>query len=104
MSERAQGAFETVSETRSFGGTQGVYRHHSDSLSCDMEFAVYLPPQAAARPVPVVWWLSGLTCTWENFTVKAGAQRFASEHGVAIVAPDIVFVSAQSVLPGSPLS
>jgi S-formylglutathione hydrolase len=53
-----------------------------------MEFAVYLPPQAAARAVPVLWWLSGLTCTWENFVVKAGAQRYASQHGVAIVAPD----------------
>jgi S-formylglutathione hydrolase len=79
---------ETLSEARCFGGTQGVYRHHSTALACDMEFAVYLPPQAAARPVPILWWLSGLTCTWENFTVKAGAQRFASEHGVAIVAPD----------------
>lgn len=79
---------ETISETRSFGGTQSVHRHRSDALDCDMEFAVYLPPQAAARPVPILWWLSGLTCTWENFSAKAGAQRFASEHGLALVMPD----------------
>jgi len=54
-----------------------------------MEVAVYLPPQATAGPVPVVWYLSGLTCTWANFTEKAGAQRYAAEHGVALIAPDI---------------
>jgi S-formylglutathione hydrolase len=53
-----------------------------------MEFAVYLPPQAQDGPVPLLTWLSGLTCTWENFTVKAGAQRYAAEHGVALLAPD----------------
>ena len=79
---------ETVSETRCFGGVQGVYRHAAKSTGCDMEFAVYLPPQAQSGPVPVLTWLSGLTCTWENFAVKAGAQRYAAEHGVALVAPD----------------
>jgi S-formylglutathione hydrolase len=79
---------ETVSETRCFGGVQGVYRHAAKSTGCDMEFAVYLPPQAQSGPVPVLTWLSGLTCTWENFVVKAGAQRYAAEHGVALVAPD----------------
>jgi S-formylglutathione hydrolase len=79
---------ETVSEARCFGGVQGVYRHAAKTTGCDMEFAVYLPPQARSGPVPVLTWLSGLTCTWENFTVKAGAQRYAAEHGVALVAPD----------------
>jgi S-formylglutathione hydrolase len=79
---------ETVSETRCFGGVQGVYRHAAKTTGCDMEFAVYLPPQAQAGPVPLLTWLSGLTCTWENFTVKAGAQRYAAEHGVALLAPD----------------
>ena len=88
VSEEALAQLETVSEARCYGGVQGVYRHASSAVSCDMEFALYLPPQAADGPVPLLWWLSGLTCTWENFTVKAGAQRFAAEHGIAIVAPD----------------
>jgi S-formylglutathione hydrolase len=79
---------ETVSETRCFGGVQGVYRHAAKTTGCDMEFAVYLPPQAQSGPVPVLTWLSGLTCTWENFAVKAGAQRYAAERGLALVAPD----------------
>ncbi|MEM7411408.1 MAG: S-formylglutathione hydrolase [Myxococcota bacterium] len=79
---------ETISEARCFDGRQLVLRHASSELDCEMECAVYLPPQAASGPVPVLWWLSGLTCTWENFTVKAGAQRYAAEHGVALVAPD----------------
>jgi S-formylglutathione hydrolase len=79
---------ETISEARSFEGVQGVYRHDAKATNCSMEFSVYLPPQAAAGPVPVLYWLSGLTCTWENFTVKAGAQRYAAEHGIALVAPD----------------
>src|SRR5690606_18263451 len=60
----------------------------SQALSCDMVFAIYLPPQAEAGPVPVLYWLSGLTCTDENFMQKAGAQRAAAELGIAIVAPD----------------
>ena len=71
-----------------FGGWQDVYRHHSDVLGCDMNFAVYLPPQAATQKLPVLYWLSGLTCTEQNFITKAGAQRYAAEHGVIIVAPD----------------
>ena len=70
------------------GGWQDVYRHRSAVLDCDMTFAIYLPPQAAQGPVPVLYWLSGLTCTEQNFITKAGAQRYAAEHGVAIVAPD----------------
>lgn len=79
---------ETVSEQKCFGGTQGVYRHDSESTRTPMRFAVYTPPQAQIGKVPVVWFLSGLTCTEENFTVKAGAQRYAAEHGLVLVAPD----------------
>jgi S-formylglutathione hydrolase len=80
---------ELVAENRSFGGRHRRYRHRSEVLDCDMTFAIYLPPQvdAGARP-PVLYWLSGLTCTDENFMQKAGAQRLAAELGIAIVAPD----------------
>jgi S-formylglutathione hydrolase len=78
----------TVSQSRSFGGTQGIYSHASAELGCTMRFSVYMPPQAGSSRVPVLYWLSGLTCTEENFTVKAGAQRVASELGLAVVAPD----------------
>jgi S-formylglutathione hydrolase len=79
---------ETVSENRSFGGVQGVYSHRAPVVGCDMTFSVYLPPAAGKGKVPVLWWLSGLTCTQENFTTKAGAQRYAAETGIAIVCPD----------------
>ena len=78
----------TVSQNRCFGGLQGVYSHFADSTNCDMRLSVFVPPQAQDRPVPVLTFLSGLTCTDENFTTKAGAQRFAAEHGLMIVAPD----------------
>lgn len=81
---------EPISSNRSFGGWHRRYRHRSSSLGCDMVFAVYLPPQAeqpGAR-LPVLYWLSGLTCTDENFMQKAGAQRVAAELGLVIVAPD----------------
>ena len=71
-----------------FGGWQDVYRHASETLGCTMDFAVYLPPQAEDRELPVLYWLSGLTCTEQNFITKAGAQRYAAEHGVILVAPD----------------
>ena len=71
-----------------FGGWQDVYRHQSSALDCTMQFALYLPPQAADGQVPVLYWLSGLTCNEQNFITKAGAQRYAAEHGIAIVAPD----------------
>jgi len=77
-----------TSRTRSFEGWLEVYTHASDACSCDMTFAVYLPPQAADGPVPVLYWLSGLTCTHENFVTKAGAQQFAAEHGIMLVVPD----------------
>lgn len=77
-----------INEHRCFGGTQGIYGHFADSTNCDMRLSVFVPPQAEAGPVPVVTFLSGLTCTEENFTAKAGAQRYAAEHGLMIVAPD----------------
>jgi len=79
---------EVLSEQRCFGGVQGVYRHRSEATGTDMELSVYLPPAAETGRVPALFYLSGLTCTWENFTVKAGAQRYAAEHGIALVAPD----------------
>jgi len=71
-----------------FGGWQDVYRHESEVLGCTMDFAVYLPPQADASELPVLYWLSGLTCNEQNFITKAGAQRYAAEHGIVLVAPD----------------
>lgn len=71
-----------------FGGWQDVYRHESAILGCTMNFAVFLPPQAAQQKLPVLYWLSGLTCTEQNFITKAGAQRYAAEHGIILVAPD----------------
>lgn len=79
---------ETLSETRCFGGTIGFYRHASRVNHCDMRFSVYVPPQAANARVPVVTWLSGLTCTEENFMIKSGAQRYAAELGIMLVSPD----------------
>jgi S-formylglutathione hydrolase len=78
----------TLEQHRCFGGIQGVYRHESSATGTAMAFAVYQPPQATRGPVPVLYWLSGLTCTWANFTEKAGAQRFAARAGLMIVAPD----------------
>lgn len=79
---------EKVSENRCFDGRQLQFTHRSEVLNCDMRFGIYLPPQAEVRNVPVLYWLSGLTCTDENFTHKAGAQRVAAELGIAIVMPD----------------
>ncbi len=81
-------SLETISEQVCFGGRQGFYRHASAETKTPMRFAVFTPPQAAKGPVPVVWFLAGLTCTEENFTVKAGAQRAAAELGLMLVAPD----------------
>ena len=79
---------QTVSENKCFGGTQGVYTHASDACSCDMTFGLFLPEEARYQPVPVLWYLSGLTCTHENAMVKAGAQGWAAEQGIALVFPD----------------
>jgi S-formylglutathione hydrolase len=78
----------TISQNRSFGGVQGTYAHESAETRCKMRFGVFMPPQAAAQRVPLLYWLSGLTCTEENFIIKAGAQRAASALGIALVIPD----------------
>jgi S-formylglutathione hydrolase len=77
-----------LSEHKLFAGRQIKYQHHSDSVKGVMHFSVYLPPAAERQKVPVLYWLSGLTCTDENFSVKAGAQRVAAELGIALVIPD----------------
>ena len=79
---------ETLSETNCFGGRIGFYRHASAANNCDMRFSVFVPPQAAHGKVPVVTFLSGLTCTEENFMVKSGAQRVAAQLGLMLVSPD----------------
>ncbi len=76
------------SRVKSFGGTTRFYSHRSEVCDCEMNFAVYVPPQAENGPVPVLYYLSGLTCTEKNFIEKAGAQRYAAEHGLMLVAPD----------------
>ena len=79
---------ERLEHRACFGGWQDVYRHRSEVLRCDMTVGVYFPPQAEQGPCPVLYWLSGLTCTEQNFITKAGAQRYAAEHGIILVAPD----------------
>lgn len=80
--------FETVSENACFGGVQGVYTHDSDVCACPMTFGLFLPREARDGPVPLLWFLSGLTCTHENAMIKAGAQGWAAEQGIALVFPD----------------
>jgi len=79
---------ETVSENKAFGGLQGVYRHISTSTNCDMTFGLFLPEEAKDGPVPILWYLSGLTCTHENAMTKAGAQAWCAEQGIAVIFPD----------------
>ena len=79
---------ETLATHRCFGGTQSFYRHASAATGTAMRFGVFTPPQAQAGPVPLLWFLAGLTCTEENFAVKAGAQRAAAELGLMLITPD----------------
>ncbi|CDG98579.1 putative esterase [Xenorhabdus bovienii str. puntauvense] len=79
---------ERIERRACFGGWQDVYQHDSAVLGCTMNFAVYLPPQAEHQKLPVLYWLSGLTCNEQNFITKAGAQRYAAEQGIIFVAPD----------------
>lgn len=79
---------QRIAETACFGGRLQRYQHTSAVLNCDMHFSVFLPPAATAGPVPVLYWLSGLTCTDENFMQKSGAQRYAADAGLALIAPD----------------
>jgi len=79
---------ETISSWKSFGGTVSVHQHESSVCQCPMQFAVYTPPQAANGPVPVLWYLSGLTCNWSNVMEKSGLQKIASRLGLMVIAPD----------------
>lgn len=79
---------ESLADIRCFGGQQQRFSHQSTVLGCTMNFSVFLPPQAHTESVPALFWLSGLTCTDENFVQKAGAQRYAAELGIAIICPD----------------
>ncbi|HMT14350.1 MAG TPA: S-formylglutathione hydrolase [Aestuariivirga sp.] len=79
---------ERIERHAASGGFQEVWKHQSETLGCEMRFGIYLPPQAATRKCPVVYWLSGLTCTEQNFITKAGAQAHAAQHGLIVVAPD----------------
>lgn len=79
---------EKLKAWKCFGGVQEVWAHHSAATGTRMELSVFLPPGAGERPLPALYWLSGLTCTWENFTAKAGAQRWAAAQGLVLVAPD----------------
>ena len=79
---------ERIALNRCFEGEQQRFSHESHSLGCEMNFSIFLPPQAKTEAVPVLYWLSGLTCSDENFVQKAGAQRYAAEYGMAIVATD----------------
>jgi len=79
---------KTISENKCFGGTQGVYSHRSESCNCDMTFGLFLPAETKNDKVPLLWYLSGLTCTHENAMIKAGAQQWAAEQGIAVVFPD----------------
>lgn len=81
-------SLENISSNKLFGGWHKQYAHDSQTLNCNMRFAIYLPPASQDKTVPVLYWLSGLTCTDENFMQKSGVQRVASELGIAIVAPD----------------
>lgn len=79
---------KTLSESGCFGGVQGVYSHRSDATGTEMTFGLFVPAEAEDGPVPLLWYLSGLTCTHENAMVKAGAPAWAAEHGIALVFPD----------------
>ncbi len=83
-----QAGLSPIKRWKCFGGDQLVFAHDSKATGTRMEFAVYVPPQAAKQPWPALFYLSGLTCTWENATTKAGFQHLAAEHGMVIVAPD----------------
>ena len=89
---------DIVKTNRCFGGVQGSYTHHAETTACSMRYSVFTPPAAKTQKVPVLFYLSGLTCTDENFSTKAGAQRVAAELGIMLVMPD---TSPRSVnLPG----
>lgn len=80
--------FTRVSSSRCFGGHQNVYQHHSSTLNCSMRFGIYLPSAVASERLPVLYYLSGLTCTEQNVITKAGAQRYCEQYGIVLVCPD----------------
>lgn len=92
MMSQNTSALKLVNESFCFGGQLQTFSHASTVNHCDMQFAIYLPPQyknsSKDNPLPVLYWLSGLTCTEENFIAKAGAQQYAAKHGIIVVAPD----------------
>ena len=88
MSDPSSKAPETLNEHRAHGGVVGYYQHEATVTACAMRYAVFVPPQAERAPVPMLTWLSGLTCTEETFMIKSGAQRLAAELGLIILAPD----------------
>ncbi|MBC7474847.1 MAG: S-formylglutathione hydrolase, partial [Candidatus Sericytochromatia bacterium] len=77
-----------ISQVKAFDGVLKTYTHNSVACNCLMTFSIYLPPNSESKKVPVLYWLSGLTCTNENFMTKAGALRYASEHSMAIITTD----------------
>ena len=79
---------EQIGSSKTFGGWTNSYNHPSETCGGEMKFSVFLPPQTESDPVPVLYWLSGLTCNHENFITKAGAQQYAAEHGIMLIAPD----------------
>ena len=79
---------EKIGSSKTFGGWTNSYNHPSETCGGEMKFSVFLPPQTESNPVPVLYWLSGLTCNHENFITKAGAQQYAAEHGIMLIAPD----------------
>lgn len=81
-------SLQRIESIKEFGGYLNRYTHNSESCQCEMTFSVYLPPQAELGNVPALYWLSGLTCSDDNARTKAGAQRYAAEHGIAIIFPD----------------
>jgi S-formylglutathione hydrolase len=87
----------TISQHQCHGGVLGYYKHESSANRCEMRFAAFAPPQSATCPVPVLYFLAGLTCTEETFAIKAGALRYAAQHGILLVAPD---TSPRVELPG----
>ena len=79
---------ELVEEHKCCGGVQRTYKHDSESIGLPMRFSVFLPAEASTEKVPALFYLAGLTCTEETFPIKAGAQRYAAEHGIALISPD----------------
>ena len=77
-----------LSESKAYGGIQGVYSHWSEATNCEMTFGLFMPEEAEYNSVPVLWYLSGLTCTHDNAMTKSGAQNWAAEQGIALVFPD----------------